>query len=52
MVETDLTQYIISIQLVCLYLVQHMLHQIKAKQFYSNFLVLVFPLFQFSISEA
>ena len=28
----------ISIKLRCLYLVQHMLHQIKAPQFYTNFL--------------
>ena len=27
---------IISIKLLCLYLVQHLLHQIRAQQFYSN----------------
>ena len=27
----------ISIKLLCLYLVQHMLHQIKAQQFYNDF---------------
>ena len=26
----------ISIKLLCLYLVQHLLHQIKAQQFYSD----------------
>ena len=26
----------ISIKLLCLYLVQHMLHQIKAQQFYTD----------------
>ena len=29
---------LISIKLWCLYLVQHMLHQMKAPQFYTNFL--------------
>ena len=42
---------LISIKLLCLYLVQHMLHQIKAKQFYTNFRVLMSPLSQSSISE-
>ena len=41
----------INIKLLCLYLVQHMLHQIKAQQFYTNFLVLISPLSQSSISE-
>ena len=41
----------ISIKLLCLYLVQHMLHQIKAQQFYTNFLVLISPFSQSSISE-
>ena len=36
------------LKLLCLYLVQHMLHQIKAQQFYTNFLI---PLSQSSISE-
>ena len=31
----------ISIKLWCLYLVQHMLHQILAPQFYSKFLKLI-----------
>ena len=38
-------------KLICLYLVQQMLHQIKAEQFYTNFLVLISPLSQSSISE-
>ena len=38
-------------QLLCLYLVQQMLQQIKAQQFYTNFLVLISPLSQSSISE-
>ena len=29
-------KYKISIKLLCLYLVQHMLHQIKAQQFYTD----------------
>ena len=33
------------------YLVQQMLHQLKAQQFYTNFLVLISPLLQSSISE-
>ena len=41
----------ISIKLLCLYLVQHQLHQIKAQQFYANFLILISPLSQSSISE-
>ena len=35
-----------SINLFSFYLVQHMLHQIKAQQFYANFLMLVSPLSQ------
>ena len=38
-------------KLPCLYLVQHVLHQIKAQQFYTNFQVLISPLSQSSISE-
>ena len=34
---------IISIKLLCFYLVQHMLHQIKAQQFFTNSLVLISP---------
>ena len=41
----------ISIKLLCFYLVQHMLHHIKAQQFFTNSLVLIFPLSQSSISE-
>ena len=41
----------ISIKLWCLYLVQQMLHQIKAQQFSTNFLVLISPLSQSSITE-
>ena len=41
----------ISIKLLYLYLMQQMLHQIKAQQFYANFLVLTSPLSQSSISE-
>ena len=40
-----------SIKLLCFYLVQHMLHQIIAHQFYPHFLVLISPLSQSSISE-
>ena len=32
-------------------LVQHILHQIKAQQFYTNFLVLISQLSQSSVSE-
>ena len=42
----------ISVKLLRLYLVQHMLHQIKAQQFYTHFLVLISPLSQSRISEA
>ena len=45
-VERDLNQYKIVVHLV-----QHMLHQIKAQQFYTNFLLLISPLSQSSISE-
>ena len=38
-------------KLVCLHLVQHMLHQIKAPQFYTNFLKLIPLEMQSSISE-
>ena len=41
------TKILISIKLLCLYLVQHL----KAQQFYTNFLVLISPLSQSSISE-
>ena len=40
-----------SIKWLCLYLVQHMLHQIKAQPFYTNSLVLIDPLSQSSSSE-
>ena len=42
---TLLIETLISLKL------QHMLHQIKAQQFYTNFLVLISPLSQSSISE-
>ena len=45
--DRDLNQ----IKLLCLYLVQQMLHQIKAQQFFTNFLALISPLSQSSISE-
>ena len=45
------TENLIIIKFMCLYLVQHMLHQIKAQQFYANFLVLMSPLSKYSISE-
>ena len=38
-------------KLVCLYLVEHMLHQIKASQFYTNFLNLISLEMQSSISK-
>ena len=41
----------LSIKLLCLYLVQHMLHQIKAQQFHTNFLLLISPFSQTSIFE-
>ena len=53
-VDRDLYQYKIVVPLfgaAYLYLVQHMLHQIYAQQFYTNFPVLMSPLSQSSISE-
>ena len=41
----------ISIKLWCLYLVQHMLHQIKAPQFYTKYLKLISLVMDSSISE-
>ena len=41
----------ISIKLWCLYLVQHMLHQIKAPQFHTNYLKLMSLVIDSSISE-
>ena len=41
----------ISIKLWYLYLVQHMLHKIKAPQFYTNFLKLILLVMDSSISE-
>ena len=38
-------------KLVCLYLVQHMLHQIKSPQFHTNFLKLISLEMQSSISK-
>ena len=46
-VDRDLNQY----KLLCLYLVQQMLHQIKAQQFHTHFLVLISPLSQSSFFE-
>ena len=40
-----------SIKLLCFYLVQQMLHQIKAQQFHTHFLVIISPLSQSSIFE-
>ena len=40
-----------SVFLWCLYLVQHMLHQIKAPQFYTNYLKLIPLVMDSSISE-
>ena len=42
-----LVETLISIKVLCLYFV----HPIKAQQFYSNFLVLISPLSQSTISE-
>ena len=42
---------LISIKLWCLYLVQHMLHQIKAPQFYTNSLKLISLAMDSSIFE-
>ena len=41
----------ISIKLWCLYLVQHMLHQITAPQFHTNYLKLISLIMDLSISE-
>ena len=46
-----LMETLISIKLLCFQLVQHMLHQIKAQQFYAYFLILKFSLCQSSIPE-
>ena len=42
---------LISIKLWCLCLVQHMLHQIKAPQFYTNYLKILSLVMDSSISE-
>ena len=42
---------LISIKLWCLNLVQHMQHQIKSPQFYTNFLKLISLVIDSSISE-
>ena len=42
---------LISIKLWCLYLLQHMLHQIKAPQFYTNYLKLIPLVMDSSILE-
>ena len=42
---------LISIKLWSLYLVQHMLHQIKAPQFYANYLKQISLVMDSSISE-
>ena len=41
----------IRIRLWCLYLVQHMLHQIKAPRFYTNYLKLISLVMDSSISK-
>ena len=41
----------IRIKLWCLYLVQHMLHQIKAPQFYANYLKVISLVNDSNISE-
>ena len=41
----------ISIKLWCFYLVQHMLHQIKAPQFYTHFLKFISLVMQSIISK-
>ena len=46
-VDRDLNHY----KLLCLYLVQHVLHQIKAQHFYTNFLILISPLSQYIVYE-
>ena len=40
-----------SIKLWCLYLVQRMVHQIKAPQFYTYYLKLIFLVMNSSISD-
>ena len=50
----DSTLYLetsISMKLQCLYLVQHMLHQIKAPQFFTNFLKLIILVMDSSFSD-
>ena len=42
---------LISIKLWCLYLVQHVLHQIKVPQFHTNYLKLISFVMDSSISE-
>ena len=44
-------EILISIKLWCLYLLQHMLHQIKASQLYTNYLKLISLVMDSSISE-
>ena len=46
-VDGDLNQY----KLLCLYLVQHLLHQIKAQQCYAYFQMLKFSLSRSNIPE-
>ena len=46
-----LVETYISIRLWCFYLVQHMLHQIKAPLFYTNYLKLISLDMDSSISE-
>ena len=46
-----LLETLISIELWCFYLVQQMLHQIKAPQFYTNYLKLISLEMDSSISE-
>ena len=41
----------ISVKVLRLYLVQHILHQIKAQHIYTHFLVLMSPLSQSRVSE-
>ena len=42
---------LISIKLWCLYLVQHLLHQKKAQQFYTNYLKLISLVMDSNTSE-
>ena len=44
-------QQCFSIKLGCLYMVQHMLHQIKTPQFYTDYLKLISLVMDLSISE-